>query len=57
MVKSNTDEVPVGTGFGCPTIGNSIPKGYKLVCGADNRWRLVKTKLVVNGNVSRNNNK
>lgn len=57
MAKSNTDGTPVGTGFGCPTIGSSVPKGYKLVCGADNRWRLVKIKFVANVNTNRSNNK
>lgn len=57
MVKSNMGGALAGTGFDCPTIGSTIPKGYKLVCGVDNRWRLVKTDLVASSDVNRNNNK
>ena len=49
--NSNIDKAPVETGFNCPTIGNVITKGYKLVRGANNRWRLVKVKSVINNNI------
>lgn len=49
--NSNTDRAPVETGFNCPTIGNVVTKGYKLVRGTNNMWRLVKVKSVTNNNI------
>lgn len=37
-----TNDKNAKSGFNCPTIGNAIPEGYKLVKREDGKWEIVK---------------